>query len=332
MVTIQDVAKHAQVGVGTVSRVLSGKGYVKEETRQKVQASIEELDYTPNEMARNLFFRKSGIVAVIVPELGHPFFSQFVNEVEKHLCEKGYQTMICNTHYTKNYEQRYLNMLKQQRVDGIIFGSHTVLETSQIESIRRPMVALDRNLGNSIPSVSVDHRVGGRMAAEELIRSGCKKVYQFCGVDSEEVEFMPFNIRHKVFEEMMKAHGIACFSHKIEWHFSDIGYYQEAAERLLDDHPDVDGVFATDIIIMAVLQSAMLRGKRVPEELKLVGYDGTYESELTFPRITTIAQPIDKLAQEAVNLIVDLIDGKTITSQKVELEVTLRPGDTTMRG
>ena len=66
MATIQDVAKHAQVGVGTVSRVLSGKGYVKEETRQRVQASIEKLNYTPNEMARNLFFHKSGIIAVIL--------------------------------------------------------------------------------------------------------------------------------------------------------------------------------------------------------------------------------------------------------------------------
>ena len=79
MVTIQDVAKHANVGVGTVSRVLSGKGYVKDETRKKIQASIETLNYTPNERARNLFFRKSGIVAVIVPEMAHPFFAQFVS-------------------------------------------------------------------------------------------------------------------------------------------------------------------------------------------------------------------------------------------------------------
>jgi len=99
MATIQDVAKHAHVGVGTVSRVLNGKGYVKETTRQKIEASIEALNYTPNEMARNLFFRKCGIVAVIVPEVSHPFFAQFVSEAEKFLCEEGFQTMICNTYY-----------------------------------------------------------------------------------------------------------------------------------------------------------------------------------------------------------------------------------------
>lgn len=330
MATIQDVAKHAQVGVGTVSRVLSGKGYVKEETRKKVQASIEALDYTPNEMARNLFFRKSGIVAVIVPEVGHPFFAQFVNSVEKFLCEKGYQTMICNTYYAKNYEQRYLEMLKQQRVDGIIFGSHSALDSCGYERIRRPIVALDRNLGEKVPCVSVDHKAGGRMAALELLRSGCRNVFQFCGVDSEEVDSMPFNIRHKVFEEEMKANGAACRSHKMKWHSSEYGYYQRMADRLLEDVPDIDGVFATDLFAMAVLQSALKRKKRVPEDLKIVAYDGTYGAGLTFPRITTIVQPIDRLAEESVRLMVDFIDGKPIMNKKVVLQAMLCPGDTTV--
>lgn len=332
MATIQDVARHANVGVGTVSRVLSGNGYVKEETRCRVQASIEALDYTPNEMARNLFFRKSGIVAVIVPEVGHPFFAQFVNASEKFLCEKGYQTMICNTYYAKNYEQRYLEMLKQQRVDGIIFGAHTALDVSQYESVRRPIVAMDRNLGDNIPCVGVDHKEGGRLAAEELIRSGCRNVFQLWGtVDGDEV-YTPSIVRHKVFEEVMKEHGIACRSANYVSSFSSgISDYQESAEKLLEDYPDIDGVFATDMMIMAVLQSALARKKRVPEDLKLVAYDGTCGVFLTTPKITTIAQPIDSLAREAVQLVVDLIEGKPKVNKKVELKVTLRSGDTTTR-
>ena len=120
MTTIQDVAKHAGVGAATVSRVLSGNGYVKQTTRERVLRSIEELNYTPNEMARNLFHGKSGIVAVIIPELAHPFFSEMVSAIEVELCNLGYQTMVCNTFYEKNYELRYLEMLKRQRVDGII--------------------------------------------------------------------------------------------------------------------------------------------------------------------------------------------------------------------
>lgn len=330
MATIQDVAKHAQVGVGTVSRVLSGKGYVKEETRQKVQASIEALDYTPNAMARNLFFHRSGIVAVIVPEVGHPFFSELVSEVEKALCEQGCQTMICNTFYKKNYEQRYLDMLKQQRVDGIIFGAHTALDVSQYENIGRPIVAIDRTLGERIPCVSVDHAIGGQMAAEEIIYSGCKSVMQFRGAKKGEVT-TPSDVRHDVFEELMEEHGIACRSFYSNWHSLDINYYQNYADELLEKYPDVDGVFATDLMAMAVLQSAMAHKKRIPEELKMVAYDGTVGAGLVFPKITTIVQPIEQLAREAVRLITDLIDEKPLVNHKVTLQVTLRRGDTTVR-
>lgn len=330
MATIQDVAKHAHVGVGTVSRVLSGNGYVKEETRQRVQSSIKELNYTPNEMARNLFFQKSGIVAVIVPEVAHPFFAQFVNAAEILLCEKGYQTMICNTYSEQNYEQRYLEMLKQRRVDGIIFGAHTALDISQYENIELPIVALDRDLGKHIPYVSVDHKAGGKMAAEELIRSGCRNVVQFIGVKKEEEISSPSSVRHDVFSEIMGQHGIKCTTLRYKWISADISYYQTEAAKLMEEYPDVDGVFATDLMSMAVLQSALLHRKRVPEDLKLVAYDGTYAIGFAYPRITTVVQPIERLAREAVHLVTDLIHGKKIENKNVELQAVLRPGDTTL--
>lgn len=332
MATIQDVAKHAHVGVGTVSRVLSGKGYVKEETRQKVQASIDALNYTPNGMARNLFFRKSGIVAVIVPEVAHPFFAQLVSNMESALCERGYQTMICNTYYEKNYEQRYLELLKQQRVDGIIFCAHTALDVAQYEDVKRPIVAMDRNLGGNIPCVSADHENGGLLAAEELIHSGCKNVIQFVGAMGNEKIATPSNIRHKVFEKTMKEHGIVCRNCYTKWNSSDTFYYQKAADEFLEKHPGVDGVFAADMIAMAALQSALAHGKRIPEDFKLVAYDGTYGVGLVYPHITTIIQPIAELAEEAVKLIIALIDDKPIENRKIKLPVTLRHGETTLRG
>ena len=183
MTTIQDVAKHAGVGAATVSRVLSGNGYVKQATRERVMRSIEKLNYTPNEMARNLFHGKSGIVAVIIPELSHPFFSEMVSAIEVGLCNLGYQTMVCNTFYEKNYELRYLEMLKRQRVDGIIFGAHTSLAAEMYRELQRPVIGLDRRLAETIPLVAADHVDGGRIAAEELIRSGCRKVAQFGEVE-----------------------------------------------------------------------------------------------------------------------------------------------------
>lgn len=330
MATIQDVAKYANVGVGTVSRVLSGKGYVKEETRQKVQASIEALDYTPNEMARNLFFRKCGIVAVIVPQIAHPFFAQFVSNAETALCERGYQTLVCNTYYEKNYEQRYLEMLKRQRVDGIIFGAHTSLDSSQYASVQRPIVALDRSLGDTVPCVSADHREGGRLAAEALIRSGCKNVAQFGKILSKDVVATPSDVRHQVFAQVMEERGIPCLNLETEWYFTEPELYRKVADEFLETHPEIDGIFATDMTIMAFLQSAHAHGRRVPEELKLVSYDGTYGTEMTSPPLTAVVQPIARLAERAVELVIDLIDGKPIPNKVVELPVSLRIGGTTV--
>lgn len=177
------------------------------------------------------------------------------------LCEKGYQTMICNTYYEQNYEQRYLEMLKQRRVDGIIFGAHTALDISQYENLHLPIVALDRDLGENVPCVSVDHRAGGRMAAEELIRSGCRNVFQFVGAKEESEVSTPADLRHEVFEETMRSHGILCRSYRAKWPTADVSYYQSAASKLLEDYPDIDGFFATDLMCMAVLQSALLHRK-----------------------------------------------------------------------
>jgi LacI family sucrose operon transcriptional repressor len=326
MATIQDVAKHAHVGVGTVSRVLSGKGYVKAETREKIMQSIKALNYVPNEMARNLFYQKSGIVAVIVPRVSHPFFAEFVNEAEAALCKEGYQTMICNTWSECNYELRYLDMLQRRVVDGIIFGSHT-LDVEHYQKIQRPVVALDRDLGPNIPCVSVDHEEGGRMAAEALIEAGCRCVLQFRGNGSVS---SPSNRRHEVFERIMQEHGITCHNYIMEWNSLGYEYFESITEHILERYPDVDGVFAVDPIAMNLIRRAAESGKKVPQDLKVVAYDGSAVARLASPSLTVVCQPIAQLAQESVRLVLDLIQGKT-TDQHVELHVSLRHGRSTMK-
>lgn len=332
MATIQDVAKHAHVGVGTVSRVLSGNGYVKQETRDRIERSIAELDYTPNQMARNLFFNRSQIVAVIVPEVAHPFFAQFVSAVEAALCDKGYQTMICNTYYEKNYELRYLDLLKQKRVDGIIFGAHTTQDISRYKGIQRPIVALDRDLGEDIPCVMADHETGGRMAAEEMIRSGCKNVLQIGSVECMDKVITPSQVRHSVFAKILEEHKIKCHTVDGRWSSADTAARQKEAEGLFQAYPDIDGFFSTDVMAVAMLRVALARGKHVPEELKVVAYDGTFYLGAAYPQITAVVQPIAQLAEKAVQLVVGQIEGKPTREKSVRLPVTLCLGDTTARG
>lgn len=115
MASIKEVAQKAGVGVGTVSRVINGSGYVAADTRKKIEQAISDLEYTPNELARNLFRNRTGIIGVLIPDLDHPFFSSFARETEVALYKRGYKAMICNTVGSSNRERDYLNM-----VDGII--------------------------------------------------------------------------------------------------------------------------------------------------------------------------------------------------------------------
>ena len=116
MASIRDVAKKANVGPATVSRVLNSSGYVSEESRRRIEQAMMELDYTPNELARNLFRKKTGIVALLVPSISHPFFAAFVEKAEEALHSRGYKTMLCNTAKEENAELEYLDMLNRNIV------------------------------------------------------------------------------------------------------------------------------------------------------------------------------------------------------------------------
>lgn len=325
MTTIQDVAKHAKVGVATVSRVINETGYVKDSTRERVLQAIKELNYTPNEMAKNLYHRRSGIVAVIVPEMSHPFFAEFLNATEVALCEYGYRMMVCNTWKEQNYEKRYLEMLKQQRVDGLIFCAHT-LDIELYKSTNRPIVALDRDLGCEIPCVTVDHEKGGKLAAEALLNAGCKNILQCTGQDAVS---SPSNERHKVFERYVREKGATCHNYATEWNKFGSQYYEQIADKITSEYTDVDGFFATDTLAMKLIRAATQKGRKYPEDFKVVAYDGTYVSNLIFPSVTTIVQPIQQLSNECVHLIMNLISGTKLEDRKIQLDVSVREGDST---
>ena len=112
MASMRDVAKLANVGLGTVSRMLNDSGYVSDETRSRIEAAMKTLDYTPNELARNLYHKRTGIIAVLVPNASNPFFAEFVDHVESELYKAGFKMMLCTTEKEFNAELEYLDMLK----------------------------------------------------------------------------------------------------------------------------------------------------------------------------------------------------------------------------
>ena len=326
MSSIQEVAKKAGVGVGTVSRVINDSGYVSEKTRKKVEEVIEELNYKPNELARNLFRNRTNIVAVITPAIGNPYYATLYSEVENRLRKYGYKTMLCNTIGEATNEEAYLEMLERNMVDGIITGTHT-LDYSSYKKIKGPIVGFDTTkLNYDILIVTVDHEKGGKLAAKALIESGCKEVLQFTDATTKNY---PFIKRHKAFAKEIKKAGLICREYKPHMDNFEEKFIQENIDEAFSMYPNVDGVFATDTHALLYMKKALSMGKRVPQDLKVVAYDGTFILNTAYPSPSAIVQPIDKLAKVAVDSLHAIINGEKVDRNTKVLDIEFRQGMTT---
>lgn len=326
MASIRDIAREAGVGVGTVSRLINGSGYVSEDTKIKIENAMKKFNYTPNELARNLYHKRSGIIAVIVPNIVNPFFTEFVNYIETELFNAGFKMMLCSTTKENNAEHDYLDMLNRHIVDGIITGVHT-LDIEEYLMMRKPIVAFDRYLGDHIPVVTVDHKKGGRLAAEALIRSGCKKVLHFRGATKVK---SPYHKRHFEFDRVMKENDVETIGYDLDWNCFELCYMKKAIANVFSKGIDFDGVFGVDGLAIECMNEVIKRHKRVPEDVKFVSYDGTYVVDMVEPKLTVIVQPIEELAKEAVRLVLELLQGKKYEKKSIILDVELRQGETTI--
>ena len=245
MARIKDVAKEAGVAPSTVSLVLNKKGYVSEETRLKVEAAVEKLNYIPSEMARNLSLQRTNIIGVIVPSISHPFFSELAEALETELYSLGYKMMLCCTKYKENSERKFIEMLKRQTMDGIIMGAHS-LDVSIYEGLKEPVVAFDRYLNDNIPIVHCDHCTGGRLAAEAFLQHDCHHVI---GIEGYQGVHTPANDYHKVFHETMRQHGVTTDILEMPWNAFTYEDFLATAEKLFEEYQDIDGIFGADMKI-----------------------------------------------------------------------------------
>ena len=325
MASITDVAKRAGVGIGTVSRVMSGKGYVSDKTKAKVLDAVKELNYVPNELARSLTQKRSNTIAIIVPNISNFFYSMMVNEIEQRLRVLGYKMLLGNSFGEKTNEKNYLDLLDQNLVDGIITAS-SLLTEERYANIDKPVVSLDSILSPDIPMVCSDHLKGGQKAAEMLIKAGCKHVLQFRdSIDSQikargkgarvRVEDFPYVLRHIAFEKVIKEAGIRYDAVPTN---GAVGMVEQRhlAEETFSLYPDVDGIMATDIVALQYAHVALAHGKKIPEDLKVVAYDGTDLVKIFYPKLNAIVQPIPELAKTAVELLISQINGENIDKKK----------------
>lgn len=328
MAGIRDVAKEAGVASCTVSRVLNGTANVSPETREKIEKAMKKLNYVPNELARGMFLGKSSTIGMLVPNIQHPWFSSLANVIEKKLYEKGYKLMLLCTSEDRERELECFRMLRSNVVDGIICGT-TSCDVSDYLKVEKPMVMLDYKVGQAFPAVVSDHEMGAALAADEFIRSGCKYVIHVCGAQ-DDGNILSFR-SHTRLDEILSEQGIYSRQVPIQWNDFDFEGYFELAKYLLEEYDQIDGIMAADLPALAFLKAAIALGRKIPEELAIVGYDGTFVTRTGMVKLTTVCQDYTEIAQRAVDTLLEMIQNKD-APQEEELLVPMRleRGETTV--
>lgn len=319
--TMKDVAREAGVALGTVSKVINGIP-VGEAYRVRVEEAIKKLNYQINSYAKGLRSNRTFTIAVMVPNLISPFFCGLVNCMHQSLARRGYRMLLCATDYDPEQEQAYVSMAEQQKVDGIICLSYNP-QLRVSEGVR--LISIDRYFGAHIPCVSSDNYGGGRLAAEMLAKNGCRNL-AFLRVGSK-ITNEP-NKRKDGFISACEEMGIP-YSLKIVDDGTPYSNFEEfLREHMREEKLEFDGIFCvTDSLAYQIINSLRGMGVRVPEDVQVIGFDGTrLFGDLEY-YCSTIVQPVDEIAEVCVNMVLE--DGDTKAPSLVCLPVYYAYGGTT---
>jgi DNA-binding LacI/PurR family transcriptional regulator len=328
--TIRDVAKKANVGVGTVSRVLNDSPQVKEETRKAVLTAIEELDYSPNPIARRLSTGKTLTVGVILPNLTRSSYIERLRGVQETLAKTKYHLVLYSVGSKEDQDAYFREIPRSQMVDGLLIISlpPSDEQAERFAKSKPPTVLIDA-YHPSICSVFVDDRGGGKMATEYLIEQNHRKI-GFLG-DKLETAFHPSTqYRFWGYGKTLEKYGIRP---KDEYHiFVEHGRLnaRRAAQKLFNNSDAPSAVFAScDTQAIGVMDCADELGLRIPEDLSVIGFDGIPDAE--FVNLTTIDQNLYQSGVVGVQMLLESMQELPDNPRKHTIPLELIPRGTTMK-
>lgn len=316
MNTIIDVAKLAGVSKSTVSRVISGNGNIRPETRRKVEAAMSELHFVPNQLARGIRTGHTHTIALMVSETANLYYNELLYHIEAIAREHDYMVMLCNSGTDSVLGEKYISWLQQRNVDGLLYcfyRDNEVTDRLYQLSSSLPIVFLDNPLLNrsNISCVGADGLIDVAEVIRDLHQHGAKSI-AFIGID---------DICNNTYRCMGYRAGLAscgydfdpklCYTIPfdkaiVKSHFQ-VGF--EAARELmsLQNRPDAI-VAATDMLAIGALKYFSYAGISVPQQVSVVGYDNIHLSSMVFPALSTIAQPVDRIANEAMDILLHKIE------------------------
>ncbi len=302
MASIKDVAKHANVGIATVSRVINDSGFVSKETRELVLASIKELGYVPNEVARNFKRKQTNLIGLIVPTIKQGFTAELTYHLEQSLYNLGYHTMLCTSNHNGAKEIEYLEKLKSHQVAGTIITAPFLSEDESLSFGDLPMVSVDRDVNQSMPCIHVDHYLATTELMQHLI-SFNKQHYAYIGFGADAL-----SLTHKRKDAFIDF----CHEHHLKHQLIEM-YYEEPTrayiERVYDLTRDVDALFfSCDYHAHLYITHALYHGRVFGKDYSIVAFDGLSANQHYPYDLTCIVQPLDAMSQVVVHALMKRIN------------------------
>ena len=310
--TIEDVARRAGVSIATVSRALQKPDIVSKSTRDKVHAAVDALGYTANVMARNLRLRHTRMAVVLVPNIGNPFFSAILAGIESAASKRGYNILIGDTENDPAREREFAAYVRGHQADGLILlnGRMPPFRGDPLGGAMPPIViACERIPGSTLPTVYFDNEGGARAATEHLISLGHRRIAHIAG-PADNILTKDRIAGHK---SALKAAGIRTERKLLVGGDFTIESGRQAIQELAKLKSFPSAIFCSnDEMAMGAIAALKEMNMRVPEDVSIVGFDDIQFADAIDPPLTTIHQPRDAIGRAAMNLLLDLIDEKTV--------------------
>ncbi len=322
MVKIKDVADAAGVSTATVSRVLANKPHVRQEVKARVMKVVRKLNYRPNRVARSLRSQKSTIIGLIVSDIENPFFQQVGRAVEDAAHEQGYSVMLCNNDEDPDKEQRYLNLIRDENLAGIILSPtrQTADNFSATSELNIPMVVIDRRVSNAeVDNIVIDNVQAAHTITTHLIEHGHRRIGAIFGTGST-----TGRERREGLVAALKDHNIQQSSDLIKYTNPREEDGFNTTIKLLQLSEPPDAIFTSNSLLAAgALRALRESNKAIPEEIAFASFDETTWAKLVVPALTVIEQPTYEIGRTATELLIKRIQDPTRSTREVTLKSKL---------
>ena len=315
--TIKDIAQAAGVSISTVSRVLTSSQAVDQDKRERVMKAAREMNYVPNSNARNLRKTRSQTVMILAKTIENPFFQKIIHNISKVLMLAGFSVEIRNVGLSDDEITIAAKEAKNTNPCGIILlGGSFAYTEDNFSAIAIPCVLVTIKAGPAVnpdfySSVIIDDVAEMRRSTEHLIRLGHRRIG--CIYSKTLEEDTPNTLRARGYMQALEANGIAVepqlISTSLQGNQSGYEFGFHSMIRLMERNPDMTAVVATsDVLAIGAAKAVVASGRRIPEDISIIGFDGTDEAEYWNPSLDTVVQPVDQFSQKTADALLQMLN------------------------